>query len=230
MADFDLRVEVREIPLSQLSENTGQIPDVPKNPRKITKEKFDALVESIRESPEMKVLDEVRVYPYNGRYVVISGNHRVKAYRKLGWQNVLCKILPEDTPKKKLREYVMKENMHYAENDDALLRGWDMKELANWRVPMTVKARKQQEVPEVEFTQVLDESHNYVVLYFDNEVDWLQAQTLFGIKPVRLLSTAKDKNNVNGNKVGLGRVLRGSEVINRLLKENSRGSKTNRNK
>ena len=230
MADFDLRVEVREIPLSQLSENTGQISDVPKNPRKITKEKFDALVESIRESPEMKVLDEVRVYPYNGRYVVISGNHRVKAYRKLGWQNVLCKILPEDTPKVKLREYVMKENMHYAENDDALLRGWDMKELANWRVPMTVKARKQQEVPEVEFTQVLDESHNYVVLYFDNEVDWLQAQTLFGIKPVRLLSTAKDKNNVNGNKVGLGRVLRGSEVINRLLKENSRGSKTNRNK
>lgn len=230
MADFELKVEVREIPLSQLSENTGQIPDVPKNPRKITKEKFDALVESIRESPEMKVLDEVRVYPYNGRYVVISGNHRVKAYRKLGWQNVLCKILPEDTPKVKLREYVMNENMHYAENDDALLRGWDMKELANWRVPMTVKARKQQEVPEVEFTQVLDESHNYVVLYFDNEVDWLQAQTLFGIKPVRLLSTAKDKNNVNGNKVGLGRVLRGSEVINRLLKENSRGSKTNRNK
>ena len=230
MADFELKVEVREIPLSQLSENTGQIPDVPKNPRKITKEKFDALVESIRESPEMKVLDEVRVYPYNGRYVVISGNHRVKAYRKLGWQNVLCKILPEDTPKVKLREYVMKENMHYAENDDALLRGWDMKELANWRVPMTVNAKKQQEVPEVEFTQVLDESHNYVVLYFDNEVDWLQAQTLFGIKPVRLLSTAKDKNNVNGNKVGLGRVLRGSEVINRLLKENSRGSKTNRNK
>ena len=90
MADFELKVEVREIPLSQLSENTGQIPDVPKNPRKITKEKFDALVESIRESPEMKVLDEVRVYPYNGRYVVISGNHRVKAYRKLGWQNVLC--------------------------------------------------------------------------------------------------------------------------------------------
>ena len=164
MADFELKVEVREIPLSQLSENTGQIPDVPKNPRKITKEKFDALVESIRESPEMKVLDEVRVYPYNGRYVVISGNHRVKAYRKLGWQNVLCKILPEDTPKVKLREYVMKENMHYAENDDALLRGWDMKELANWRVPMTVKAKKQQEVPEVEFTQVLDESHNYVVL------------------------------------------------------------------
>ena len=132
MAGYELKVEIREIPISLLSENTGQIPDVPKNPRKITKEKFEALCESIRKSPEMKVLDEVRVYPFNGRYVVISGNHRYKAYKKLGWENILCKILPEDTPKEKLREYVIKENMHYAENDKLLLNTWDLKELAKW--------------------------------------------------------------------------------------------------
>jgi len=230
MAEFMLNVEVREIPISMLSENTGQIPDVPKNPRKITKEKFDALCESIRNSPEMKVLEEIHVYPYNGRYVVISGNHRYKAYKKLGWVNVLCKVLPEDTPKEKLREYVMKENMHYAENDDALLNQWNLKELADWRVPVKIKSKKQKEMPEVEFTQVLDETHNYIVLYFDNEVDWLQAQTLFDIKPVRLLSTKKGENNVNGQKIGVGRVLRGVEVINRLLKENVSGSKTKKNK
>lgn len=230
MENFELRVEVRELPIGMLSENTGQIPDVPKNPRKITKEKFDALCESIRKSPEMKVLDEIKVYPYNGRYVVISGNHRYKAYKKLGWVNVLCKVLPDDTPKEKLREYVMKENMHYAENDDALLNLWNLKELADWRVPVKIKSKKQKEVPEIEFTQVLDETHNYIVLYFDNEVDWLQAQTLFDIKPVRLLSTKKGENNINGRKLGLGRVLRGVEVINRLLKENSLGSKTRKNK
>ena len=230
MAEFELKVEVKEIPISLLSENTGQIPDVPKNPRKITKEKFEDLCESIRKSPEMKVLDEVRVYPFNGRYVVISGNHRYKAYKKLGWENILCKILPEDTPKEKLREYVMKENMHYAENDDALLNQWNLKELADWRVPVKIKSKKQKEIPEVEFTQILDETHNYIVLYFDNEVDWLQAQTLFDIKPVRLLSTKRGEDNVNGQKIGLGRVLRGVDVINRLLKENSSGSKTKRNK
>lgn len=230
MGSFDLKVEVREIPIGMLSENTGQIPDVPRNPRKITKEKFEDLCESIRKSPEMKYLDEIRVYPYNGRFVVISGNHRYKAYKKLGWENVLCKVLPEDTPKEKLREYVMKENMHYAENDDALLNSWNLKELADWRVPVKIKSRKQKEVPEVEFTQVLDETHNYIVLYFDNEVDWLQAQTLFDIKPVRLLSTKRGENNVNGNKVGVGRVLRGVDVISRLLKENGSGSKTKRNK
>jgi uncharacterized ParB-like nuclease family protein len=230
MASFELKVEVREIPISLLSENTGQIPDVPKNPRKITKEKFDALCDSIRKSPEMKVLDEVHVYPFNGRYIVISGNHRYKAYKKLGWENILCKVLPEDTPKEKLREYVMKENMHYAENDDALLNQWNLKELADWRVPVKIKSKKAKEIPEVEFTQILSESHNYIVLYFDDEVDWLQAQTLFNIKPVKLLSTKKGANNVNGQKIGLGRVLRGSEVINRLLKENSSKSKTKKNK
>lgn len=230
MSNFELRVELKEIAISLLSENTGQIPDVPKNPRKITKEKFEALCESIKNSPEMKVLDEIRVYPFNGRYVVISGNHRYKAYKKLGWENVLCKILPEDTPKEKLREYVMKENMHYAENDDSLLNLWNLKELADWRVPVKIKTKKQKEQPEVEFTQVLDETHNYIVLYFDNEVDWLQAQTLFDIKPVRLLSTKRGEDNVNGKKLGLGRVLRGVEVINRLLRENSLGSKTKKNK
>ena len=230
MGNWELRVEVRELPIGMLSENTGQIPDVPRNPRKITKEKFEDLCESIRKSPEMKVLDEVRVYPFNGWYVVISGNHRYKAYRKLGWENVLCKILPEDTPKEKLREYVMKENMHYAENDRSLMSSWDLKELADWRVPMSVKMKKQPEMPEVEFTQVLDETHNYIVLYFDNEVDWLQAQTLFNIKPVRLLSTKRNSDNINGKKMGLGRVLRGVDVISRLLKENGLGSKTNKNK
>lgn len=230
MENFELKVEIREIPISQLSENTGQIPDVPKNPRKITREKFDALCDSIRKSPEMKFLDEIQVYPFGDRYVVISGNHRYKAYKKLGWSNVLCKVLPADTPKEKLREYVMKENMHYAENDDALLNQWNLKELADWRVPVKIKSKKAKTMPEVEFTQVLSESHNYIVLYFDDEVDWLQAQTLFDIKPVRLLSTKRGESNINGRKVGVGRVLRGADVINRLMKENSLGSETKKNK
>lgn len=229
MGNFELKVEVREIPIGMLSENTGQIPDVPKNPRKITKEKFDDLCESIKNSPEMKVLDEIRVYPFNGRYVVISGNHRYKAYKKLGWENVLCKILPEETPKEKLREYVMKENMHYAENDDKMLNQWNLKELADWRVPIKIKTKEKKQIPEVEFTQILSESHNYIVLYFDDEVDWLQAQTLLDIKPVKLMERARGKEPYS-KEMGVGRVLRGVEVFNRLLKENRLGSSSNKNK
>lgn len=229
MRNFELKVEVKEIPIGLLSENTGQIPDVPRNPRKITKEKFDDLCESIRKSPEMKVLDEIRVYPFNGRYVVISGNHRYKAYKKLGWENILCKVLPENTPKEKLREYVMKENMHYAENDDKMLNQWNLKELADWRVPIKIKTKEKKQMPEVEFTQILSESHNYLVLYFDDEVDWLQAQTLLDIKPVKLMERARGKEPYS-KEMGVGRVLRGVEVFNRLLKENRLGSSSNQNK
>lgn len=228
----DLKVEIKELPIGQLVENKGQIEDVPTNPRKIKRERFNALVESIKASPDMKVLNELKVYPLDGKFIVLGGNHRLQAYKKLGWKTVLCKVLDESTPKERLREIVIKENMQYAENDEKLLAGWDVKELVTWDVPMKIKGggSQESEMGDVEFTEVLDETHNYVVLYFDNDVDWLQAQTLLGIKPVQLMSTKKGGTNVNGQKIGIGRVLRGSDVINRLIGENSLGSKTKQNK
>lgn len=228
----ELKVEIRELPIGDLVENKGQIPGVPTNPRKISRDRFNALCESIKASPDMKVLNELKVYPYDGKYVVLGGNHRLQVYKRLQWKTVLCKVLDESTPKERLREIVIKENMQYAENDEKLLAGWDIKELVSWDVPMKLKggSGQMEETGEVEFTEVLDESHNYVVLYFDNEMDWLQAQTLFGIKSVQLMSTKKDGMNINGHKIGLGRVLRGSDVINRILGENSLESKTRQNK
>ena len=74
--DEDFNVEILELPIGQLVENKGQIPGVPKNPRKISKRRFEELKKSIELSPEMRKLSEVKVYPYNGKYVVISGNQR----------------------------------------------------------------------------------------------------------------------------------------------------------
>lgn len=228
----ELKLEIREIPIGELVENIGQIPDVPANPRKISKEKFKALCDSIKMSPEMKALDEVKVYPYDGKYVVISGNHRCRAYRHLKWANVLCKVLPADMPKEKLREYVIKENMQYAENDEKLLSSWDIKELVSWDVPMKMKGggKSEDEQGDVEFTQILDESHNYVVLFFDNDVDWLQAQTLLGLKPVKLATTSRKGDNIHANATGIGRVLRGADVFNRMLGNKAIPSDSNKNK
>lgn len=229
---YELKIEVREIPVSELVENKGQIPDVPTNPRKITKEKFKALCDSIKASPEMKQLDEVKVYPYDGKYIVISGNHRFRAYKTLRWEKVLCKVFPADTPKEKLREYVIKENMQYAENDEKLLSDWDIKELVAWDVPMKIKkgGNESNEVGEVEFVEILNEYHNYVVLYFDNEVDWLQAQTLLGLKKVKLMSTSKSSDDVYSKEIGIGRILRGPDVFNRLMKTNAIPSNSDKNK
>lgn len=134
----ELKVKVVEIPINQIEENVGQIPDVPANPRRITDEAFELLKKSIDESPEMKQLDEVKVYPYNGKYIAIGGNHRLRAYKELGWKKVLCKVLPDDTPDSKLREYIMKENMQYAQNDPYKLQSWGKDELEDWGVDVPV--------------------------------------------------------------------------------------------
>ena len=156
MADFDLKVEVREIPLSQLSENTGQIPDVPENPRKISDEAFALLKKSITESPEMKQLDEIKVFPWKKGFVAIGGNHRLRAYKELGWQNALCKVLPKDTPKEKLCEYIMKENMQYAMNDPYKLQSWGKDELQDWGVEVPVM---ESDINIDEFFENLDNHH-----------------------------------------------------------------------
>jgi hypothetical protein len=70
------------------------------------------------------------------------------------------------------------------------------------------------EKPEIEFTQELMEEHNYVVLYFENSVDWLQAQTLLGLKTVKALDSKK-----GFEKTGIGRVIKGSEAIKKLMRQ-----------
>ena len=69
-------------------------------------------------------------------------------------------------------------------------------------------------VGEVPFTDVLREEHNYIVLYFDNEVDWLQAESLFALETVKALSTRTDgKMSENMKRQGVGRVLNGAVAL-----------------
>jgi ParB-like chromosome segregation protein Spo0J len=65
--------------------------------------------------------------------------------------------------------------------------------------------------PEVEFSQELHESSNYIVLVFDNDIDWLQAQTLFDLKTVKALDSKK-----GFEKKGIGRVLNGPAAIEKI--------------
>lgn len=68
------------------------------------------------------------------------------------------------------------------------------------------------DTPEVPFTEELLEKHNYIVLYFDNDIDWLQAITLFDIHPVHARPSKP-----GFIKTGVGRVIRGADALNRLL-------------
>ena len=152
----NLNVVIKELPIELLEENIGQIPDVPENPRRITDEDFQLLKKSIEESPEMKALDEVKVFPLGDKYVAIGGNHRLRAYKELKWKKVLCKVLPEDTSTEKLQEYIMKENMQYASNDPYKLKSWDKDQLKDWGVDVPMM---ESDINVDEFFENLD-NHN----------------------------------------------------------------------
>lgn len=125
--------DVKNINIKDLEVNRGQIAGLPKNPRFIRDERFAALKKSIEDAPEMLSLRELLVYPHEGKYVVIGGNMRLRACMDLGYKEVPCKVLDEQTPVLKLREYSIKDNEAFGQNDwDILANEWDMEELQDW--------------------------------------------------------------------------------------------------
>lgn len=221
-------VEFKKLPLAKLAMNTGQIEGLPANPRQWTQEDLDKLAKSIEETPELLEARGAIVVEHGGKFVVLGGNMRVTAARKLGLKEVPCAVLPSDTAVEKLREIVVKDNGAFGAWDfDALANEWDDLPLTDWGVPFVPdvekeveKAEKDEEVAaKLPFTEVLGEEHNYIVLYFDNEVDWLQAQTIFDIHAVQKLPTAKGEQTeaFQKGRVGIGRVMNGAKAIEKIL-------------
>jgi hypothetical protein len=126
-------MEIRNVKISDLSPNTGQVYGLPKNPRFIKDERYKKLLKSIQDDPEMMQLREVIAYDNSGELVVIAGNMRLKACKELGFEEVPCKILPEDTPVEKLKAYAIKDNVGFGEHDFELLElDWDVEQLDDW--------------------------------------------------------------------------------------------------
>lgn len=126
------RIRREEIALSDLHPNTGQIEGMPKNPRFIRDPKFRLLVKSIEDDPEMMDLRELIVYDTTDErgFVIVGGNMRYEALRKLKYKTAPCKILDNDFPMDKLRRIVLKDNSSFGEtNFDDLLSEWDIEEI-----------------------------------------------------------------------------------------------------
>ena len=124
---------IQDIDIKRLELNKGQVEGLPKNPRFIRDERYKALVKSIEDAPEMLKLRELLVVEHGSKFVVIGGNMRLRACKELGMETVPCKVLPADTPVAKLREYAIKDNNGFGEDDwDVLANEWDAQELQDW--------------------------------------------------------------------------------------------------
>lgn len=115
-------IEFKRIPLDLLDPNTGQIPGVPKNPRKWSRRELENLAASMRDTPELTEARGAIVYPFQGRFVVLGGNMRLEGHRINEDKDAPCAILPEDTPADKLRQIVQKDNASFGQFDYDILR------------------------------------------------------------------------------------------------------------
>lgn len=123
----------KNIRIKDLHQNKGQVQGLPKNPRFIKDERFEALKKSIEDAPEMLSLRELIVYDNDGEYVVIGGNMRLRAMRELGMSEAPCKVLSKETEVYKLKEYAIKDNVAFGQTDwDVLENEWSGEDLEEW--------------------------------------------------------------------------------------------------
>lgn len=209
MADVKIAPSLRDLRIP-----IDSVAPFPGNPREGD---VGAIAESLRRFGQQKPI----VVQESTRYIV-AGNHLWRAAKALGWEEVAANVVEMDD--KTAEAYLIADNRTSelgSYDEDALgemlrkiaqegnLRGtgYDGDDVDDFlrRLERENGARI---VGEMQFTQELLESHNYVVLYFDNELDWNSAKTKLGIQTVR----APDATDTYDRR-GVGRLIRGADVL-----------------
>jgi ParB-like chromosome segregation protein Spo0J len=155
--------------------------------------------------------------------MIVAGHARWQAAVELKMDEV--PIIRLDLPYEKALAYVVADNrlaeIARSDKDDMASILSEVKELiddvevmgyTDEEIDRIISASLDEEdEPEMEFSEGLYEEHNYVVLYFDNSVDWLTAVDKLGIKTVQTLDSKEGYV-----RQGIGRVIRGVDVVRRL--------------
>jgi|TARA_R110000822_G_scaffold127313_1_gene262685 ParB-like chromosome segregation protein Spo0J len=194
-------MKIEKVKINSITEN-------PDNPRTIKGEKFNKLVKSIKDFPEML---KIRPIVVNDDNVILGGNMRYKASIRAGLSEVHI-IKASGLTDEQQKEFIAKDNVGFGEWDwDVLANEWDVEKLEDWGIEVpSLNDFMDEHEPEIEFSEFLDESNNYVVLFFKNDIDWLQAQTHFSLK-----SVSSKRSNGKAWSKGIGRVINGAEYLNK---------------
>lgn len=120
----------KTLKVANLHPNEGQMESigVHANPRIISEGDYRLLVESMRAKNMTGVLP-LKVFNFNGEWVVLGGNMRLRAMQELHIDEVSCIVVPEDADAETLNEIIIKDN--------STLGDWDMDALSNWDEPLS---------------------------------------------------------------------------------------------
>lgn len=111
--------EIVQLPIKQLKL-------LDNNPRKITKDQFTKLCESIQRDPEYFFNRPCLVNQVGAVFTVYAGNQRVKAAKRIGWDKVPC-IVEKDLSEEFIERRIILDNKTYGEFDfDVLANIYDV--------------------------------------------------------------------------------------------------------
>ena len=119
----------------------SQIKPNPKNPRLIKDDKFEQLVKSLKDFPQMMKLRPIIIDENN---IIQGGNMRFKALKALGYKDIPDEWVKQakDLTPEQWREFVIKDNLAYGEmNWDMILSDWDQELLQEWVVFIAIYLR-----------------------------------------------------------------------------------------
>lgn len=118
----------------------------PDNPRIIKDDKFEKLVQSLKDLPEMA---EVREIVVNKDHMILGGNMRYKAMQAAGWTEAPVKVV--DWPEDKQKQFIVKDNVSGGEWDwDAIANQYELEDLEAWGVDLPDALTSEEEVEEDE--------------------------------------------------------------------------------
>ena len=135
-----MKKERKNLPLSILCLNTGQLDWLPSNPRTWTQTDIDRTAASIREDPDFLEDRPLLVVPNHkeGYFIVFAGNLRHEGAAKEKLREVPCVIYYPHTEEdfETIKRRAMKDNGSFGSwNFDALANEWSDLPLPDWGVP-----------------------------------------------------------------------------------------------
>ena len=137
----------------------------PKNPRIIKDEKFNKLVKSIQEFPDMLNKRPLIVFTdVDGKYVVLGGNMRLKACKEIGLKEVPV-ILADEWTEEQKAEFLIKDNVGFGEWDwDSLTNEWDADKLEDWGLDLPIDLSVKELEAEEDNYEIPNEINTDIVL------------------------------------------------------------------
>jgi site-specific DNA-methyltransferase (adenine-specific) len=179
------------------------------NPRKISRTMLKKLKDNIK---SFGLVDPLVV---NSNMTIIGGHQRYKACLELGFEEMPCVVLELSESKERALNLALnkitgdwdKTKLEKLLDDlnveDIILTGFSDDELSRIVEDINIES------PEYDIAPRMMEEYNYIVLFFRNTLDFQVATDHFGLEM---------KKEDSREKVGLGKVIDGSDYLKRINK------------